>query len=119
MTQFSEQDLCNLLTKARSMILVDETVPPAALSKEEQEIIKRYIPMQLNEDSAKKMMDMVNDIREGSRSPMNDQERLELNQKNMEESLINFLSRLRTADDDEFDSMCQMCECIRKSRSSE
>ncbi|MCL5781627.1 MAG: hypothetical protein M1119_12245 [Firmicutes bacterium] len=50
--------------------------------------------MQLGEESAKKMMELVNEIREGKRPPLTDEERLELNQKNMEESLINFLTKI-------------------------
>ena len=119
MSQYTQHDLSNLLAKSRDMVRSEEQIPPAALSKEDQEILKMYIPMHLSEKSAQKMMTMVNEIREGKRPPLNDQDRIELNQQNMEESLLNFLSKLSTAGDDEFESICDMCESIRKSRSPE
>ena len=106
MPHLSQEGLQELLTKARKEVL----------STEEQELLKTVIPMQLGEENAKKMMVLVNEIREGKRPPLSEAERIEMNQKNMEETLINFLAKLGTATDEEMDSALEMCECIRASR---
>ncbi|SHE51615.1 hypothetical protein [Desulforamulus putei] len=116
MSHLTKECLVNLLTRVREDIQKEKQIPPASLSKEEQELLKMYIPMQLGEESAKKMMELLNEIREGKRPPLSEQERIELNQKNMEESLINFLSKLSTANQDELEAIHEMCERIRASR---
>ncbi|MEW6066015.1 hypothetical protein P378_14155 [Desulforamulus profundi] len=116
MSHLTKEGLADLLAKVKEDIQKENQIPPACLSKEEQELLKMYIPMQLGEESAKKMTELVNEIREGKRPPLTDEERLELNQKNMEESLINFLTKLSTAGDDEVETIREMCECIRASR---
>lgn len=108
MTHLTQEELKNLIDKARSNA--------SSLSQEEQETIKLYIPMQLGEESAKKMMSLVTEIREGKRAPLSEEDRIALNQKNMEESLHNFLANLAKANDEELDSMYEMCETIRSSR---
>ncbi|MDO7786291.1 hypothetical protein [Desulforamulus aquiferis] len=109
MSHLTKEGLYQLISKARAS---------SPLTSEEQEQLKLYIPMQLGEESAKRMMTMVNDIREGKRSPLSEQERIELNSRNMDESLQNFLSKLSSSSDEEMESILEMCECIRASRSN-
>ena len=116
MPHLSQEGLQELLTKAREAVRANNQIPPASLNLEEQELLKTVIPMQLGEENAKKMMLLVTEIREGKRPPLSDEERLEMNQKNMEETLINFLTKLTTATDEEMNSVLEMCECIRASR---
>jgi len=117
MTHLTQSELRVLLESIRKLSASDKQVSPASLAKEEQEALKMYIPMQLGEESAKKMMTMMNAVREGKRTPLTEEERVALNEKNMAESLVNFLAKLATASNDEFEAMCEMCECIRASRS--
>lgn len=106
MPHLSSEGLRELLTKARK----------EELSPEEKELLKSVIPMQLGEENAKKMMILVNEIRDGKRPPLSEEERIEMNKRNMEETLVNFLAKLTTATDEELQSALEMCERIRASR---
>ncbi|ABO51088.1 hypothetical protein Dred_2578 [Desulforamulus reducens MI-1] len=118
MQYLTQQGLVDLLLKTREEIQKENLVPPSFLGKEEQELLKMVIPMQLGEESASKMMVLVNEIREGKRPPLTEQDRIKLNQQNMEESLINFLTKLSTANEEELATALEMCETIRASRSA-
>lgn len=108
MTHLTQEELQNLIDKAHTNA--------SSLSQEEQETLKLYIPMQLGDESAKKMITLVTEIREGKRAPLADEDRIALNQKNMEESLHNFITNLAKASAEELDSIYEMCEAIRSSR---
>lgn len=116
MDHLTKEGLADLLKKVKEDIQKENKIPPTSLTKEAMDLLKMYIPMQLGEESSKKMMEMVNDIREGKRPPLSEQDRFELNQRNMDESLINILTKLSSANDDEVDALIEMCECIRISR---
>lgn len=117
MPHLTKEGLYELLSKTRGKLLIEKMDPTTVLSPKEQELLKMYIPMQLGEESAKRMMLVVSEIRDGKRQPLSEQERIELNLKNMQESLNNFLSKFSSATDEEMDSIYDMCERIRASRS--
>lgn len=116
MAHLTQDELHSLITKTYAELQTAKEIPPATLSIEEQEQLKMYIPMQLGEESAKRMMSLVTDIREGKRAPMSEEDRAALNKKNMDESLINFLTKLASATEDELAAVYEMCETIRASR---
>lgn len=118
MAHLTKEGLKELIYRVKEDIRRENQIPPSSLTKEEQELLKMYIPMQLGEENAKKMMLLVSEIREGKRAPLSEQERVEMNTRNMEESLINFLTRLSSATDEEVATAYEMCETIRASRSS-
>ncbi|GAB6179954.1 hypothetical protein JCM14036_12730 [Desulfotomaculum defluvii] len=117
MMHLTQESLVDLLMNTRDAMQKGNKIPPVTLSMEDQEQLKMVIPMQLGEESAKKMMTIVNEIREGKRPPLSEQERISLNQKNMTESLTNFLIKLSTVNEEELAVIIEMCEAIRASRS--
>ncbi|CCO07648.1 hypothetical protein [Desulforamulus hydrothermalis] len=116
MSHLTKDDLVNLLNRLRQDMQNENQIQPASITEEEKELLKMYIPMQLSEESAKQMMEMLHEIQTGKRPPLSEQERIKLNQKNMDESLINFLNKLATADQDELAAIYEICERIRSNR---
>ncbi|GAB6158254.1 hypothetical protein JCM39194_14540 [Desulfotomaculum varum] len=116
MSHLTKDDLINLLNRVRQDMQNEKQIPPASLTEEEKELLKMYIPMQLSEENAKQMMEMLHEIQTGKRPPLSEQERIKLNKKNMDESLINFLNKLATADQDELAAIYEICERIRSNR---
>ncbi|AEF93551.1 hypothetical protein Desca_0666 [Desulfotomaculum nigrificans CO-1-SRB] len=112
MPHLTEDELLALLTRLRKEIPSQEQ-PLSLLTPEEQELLKMYIPMQLSEESAKRMMKVVTEVREGKRPPLTDEEKLALNRQSMDESLVNFLVQLGKSTDEEFEGIVEMCKRLR------
>lgn len=104
MKHFTAKELKNVLLKIRA----GEHMTP-----EEAETLKMYIPLQLSKEQATEMAKMIEKIRTGKQAPLTPEEQAELHQKNMQQSLKNFIEQLPQTSDVQFVEVCNMCEKLR------
>ncbi|MEG6615608.1 hypothetical protein V6C27_04100 [Peptococcaceae bacterium 1198_IL3148] len=104
MKHFTAEELVAVLTKIRRGV---------ALTANESETLKLYLPLHLNSDRADKMAKLVEDIRNGKREPLSKKERIMMHQENMEQTLNNIIKQIPQMNDEQFTETCNMCEMLR------
>ncbi|MTI79600.1 MAG: hypothetical protein FH758_01770 [Firmicutes bacterium] len=105
MQHFTADELKDVLNKLRNKEKVDN---------KELDRLKMYIPLHLTKEHAEEMAKMVEEIREGKRQPLSKEERAEMHQKNMAESLDNIVEALPKMDEKQYTEACTMCETLRR-----